>query len=193
MAYPLRWFVPNTVYEFTTRTIQERFLLRPSPLVRRIVLGVLARGLFFYPAVRLYAFAFLSNHWHAMLSSSDGEQLAEFMGYVNGNVSRELGRIHRWRGTLWGRRTRPIPILDDESMIARLRYILAQGVKEGLVERPEEWPGATSTPWLLGEELIGIWTAISSDERVDAAPIPIRRSTPSSIRCRCRRCLAGPR
>lgn len=157
MAHPLRWFVPNTVYEFTTRTIQERFLLRPSTFVRSIVLGVIARGLQYYPAVEMHAFAFLSNHWHAMLSSSDGAELAAFMGYVNGNVARELGRIHAWQGRLWGRRARPIPILDDESMVARFRYLLSQGVKEGLVERPEDWPGATSTPWLLGEKLVGIW------------------------------------
>jgi hypothetical protein len=157
MPHPLRWFVPRTVYEFTTRTLQERFLLRPSAHVREIVLGVIARGLLLYPAVQMHAFAFLSNHWHAMLSSADGAQLAHFMGYANSNVAKELGRIHGWAARLWARRARPIPILDEESMVARLRYILAQGVKEGLVERPEEWPGATSTPWLLGEELVGVW------------------------------------
>jgi hypothetical protein len=157
MAHPLRWFVPDTVYEYTTRTIQERFLLRPSAQVRALVLGIVARGLLFYPAVRMHAFAFLSNHWHTLVSSSCGEQLAAFMGYVNGNVAQEIGRIHGWRGRFWARRTRAISVLDDAALIDRLRYLLAQGVKEGLVARPEDWPGATSTPWLLGEELVGIW------------------------------------
>jgi hypothetical protein len=157
MAHPLRWFVPNTVYEFTSRTIQERFLLRPSVKARELVLGVIARGLLLYPAVQMHAFAFLSNHWHTMLSSSCGAQMSAFMGYVNSNVAREMGRLHRWRGRFWARRTRPIPILDEASMIERLRYLLAQGVKEGLVAHPEQWPGATSTPWLLGNELVGVW------------------------------------
>jgi hypothetical protein len=119
----------------------------------------------------LHAFAFLSNHWHAMLSTLDGAQLADFMGFVNGNLAKELGSVHGWKGKLWGRRTRPIPILDEDAMIARLRYILAQGVKEGLVERPEQWPGATSTPWLLGDKLVGTW--ICRDEETRA----LRRSS----------------
>jgi len=157
MGYPLRWFVPRVVYEVTTRTIQERFLLRPSAEARDLILGVLGRGLALYPAVALYAFAFLSNHGHLMISSTDGEQLAQFIGYVNGNIAREMGRLHGWRGPFWGRRCRPIPILDDDALVGRLKYILAQGVKEGLVVRPEAWPGATSTAGLLGERLVGRW------------------------------------
>ena len=69
-----------------------------------------------------------------------------------------MGRLHDWRGPLWGRRHRPIPILDDEALIARLRYVVAQGVKEGLVATPTEWPGATAVPGLVGDmELEGTW------------------------------------
>ena len=34
--------------------------------------------------------------------------------------------------------------------MGRLRYVLAHGVKEGLVERSAEWPGLTCLPQLLG-------------------------------------------
>jgi hypothetical protein len=34
--------------------------------------------------------------------------------------------------------------------VGRLRYVLAHGVKEGLVERSAEWPGLTCLPQLLG-------------------------------------------
>ena len=157
VAHPLRWFIPGLVYEFTTSTIQNRFLLRPGGNTRELILGVLARALALYPAVSLHAFAFLSNHYHLMASSTDGAQLASWIGYVNSNIARELGRVHGWRGPFWGRRTRPIPIVDEDALVARLRYILSQGVKEGLVERPEQWPGATSTPWLLGGRMQGLW------------------------------------
>ena len=42
------------------------------------------------------------------------------------------------------------PVLDDTALVGRLRYVLAHGVKEGLVERSAEWPGLTCLPQLLG-------------------------------------------
>jgi hypothetical protein len=41
-------------------------------------------------------------------------------------------------------------VLDDEALVGRLRYVLAHGVKEGLVEKSAEWPGLTCLPQLLG-------------------------------------------
>ncbi len=158
MAQPLRWYQPDVIYEATTRTIQERFLLRPSEESRALILGVIARAMLLYTTVRVYAFTFLSNHYHLLVSASHPEELALFFGFVNGNISREMGRIHGWKGSLWGRRVRPTPILDPEAAVARLRYVLSNGVKEGLVSSPREWPGATSVHGLLGDmRLEGTW------------------------------------
>ncbi len=41
-------------------------------------------------------------------------------------------------------------MLDDTALVGRLRYVLAHGVKEGLVQRSAEWPGLTCLPQLLG-------------------------------------------
>jgi REP element-mobilizing transposase RayT len=180
MGHPLRWYLPKVVYEMTSRTIQERFLLRPDTQVRILVLGVMARGKLLYPAVHIHAFAFLSNHYHLLASAEDGQQLALFIGYINGNIGREIGAIHAWRGPFWGRRARAIPILDDEAMVARLRYVLSQGVKEGLVDRPEQWPGATSTPWLLGGELEGTWIFRDVERRARRRPVAPDPSTYTS-------------
>jgi hypothetical protein len=158
MGHPLRWFLPDVIYETTIRTVQERFLLRPTPACRDAILGVIGRAQALYPTVRLYAFVFLSNHSHMLLSADDGGTLAAFIGYVNGNIAREMGRIHDWSGPVWGRRYRPIPVLDDDALLARLRYVLGQGVKEGLVASPRDWPGATAVPALLGNmQLEGTW------------------------------------
>lgn len=158
MGHPLRWFLPGVIYETTIRTIQERFLLRPSAACREAVLGVLGRAQVLYPTVRLYAFVYLSNHAHLLVSADDGDRLASFLGFVNGNVARAVGRLHDWSGPVWGRRHRPIPILDDDAVVVRLRYLVAQGVKEGLVKSPLRWPGASSTPGLVGDmKLEGTW------------------------------------
>ena len=176
MGYPLRWFIPDVMYEVTTRTIQERYLLAPSSGARELVLGVLGRGLALYSAVRLHAFAYLSNHCHLLVSSSDGRAFALFLGYVNSNVAREMGRLHDWRGPFWGSRGRPIPILDESAAIERLRYVMSQGVKEGLVADPIDWPGATSIGGLIGPmQLEGLWVDRDLETRARRSVRPIPR------------------
>ncbi len=151
MGHPLRWYLPGVVYEVTSRTIQELMLIRPTPRSRAIIHGVLSRALVLFPEVFLHAFTYLSNHFHLLASTHDGAQLAAFLGYVNGNVAREMGRLHGWKGPFWARRPRVIPIVDDDAIIARLRYVMANGVKEGLVATPLDWPGASSTSGLVGD------------------------------------------
>ena len=118
-------------------------MLRPGVVERDLILGVLGRGLALYAQVMLHAFVYLSNHMHMLLSAKDPSQLAPFIGYVNGNVARLIGRRHGWTGPFWASRAHVIPVLDDASAEGRLRYILSHGVKEGLVPRPEDWPGAS--------------------------------------------------
>jgi hypothetical protein len=157
MGHALRWFLPDTVYEITTRTIQGRMLLRPGEKLRRRIVGILARGQNFYD-VKIYDFAVLSNHWQILLSAASGEALASFMGYVNSNIARECGRAHQWDGPFWGRRCRPIPCIDDAATLDRLKYCVAQGVKEGLVDHPLDWPGACGRSGLVGDmTLDGEW------------------------------------
>jgi hypothetical protein len=52
-----------------------------------------------------------------------------------------VGRLHRWKGPFWQRRFSCETVLDAEAELGRLRYILAHGVKEGLVAHPSDWPG----------------------------------------------------
>ena len=99
--------------------------------------------------IRLYAFTFASNHFH-LLVWARGAALAGFMQYLRANLSRKVGRLVDWSGGFWERRYSAEPVLDDEALVGRLRYVLAHGVKEGLVERSTEWPGLTCLPQLLG-------------------------------------------
>jgi REP element-mobilizing transposase RayT len=112
----------------------------------------------YFTSVRVHAFIFLSNHCHLLISATQSEQLAPFLGFVFGNSSREMGRLHDWSGPLWGQPCSVIPILDEAAQINRLRYLLSNGVKEGLVASPREWPGATAVDGLLGNmRVMGTW------------------------------------
>jgi hypothetical protein len=54
--------------EVTCRTIQGRFLLKPSDELREIVIGTLSRAQRLYP-VDIHAFVFMSNHYRAPRSA----------------------------------------------------------------------------------------------------------------------------
>ena len=153
-----RWVPPGSLVEVTSRTVHGRFLLRPSRDLNEIVQGILARAAARYD-VEICAFIALSNHMHLLLVPADAEQLGLFMGYVNANLAKEAGRLHRWREKFWGRRYSHVVLSNEpEAHEQRLRYLLEQGCKENLVRRPEDWPGASSTQALLaGQAVRGVW------------------------------------
>jgi len=160
MGRPIRYLPPegSGLVEVTCRTIQGRFLLTPSNELNEIILGALGRAQQLY-RVGIIAFAFASNHFHLLLRVESTRQLALFMGHFNSNLAREAGRLVRWREKFWGRRYQAIPISDEEAaQVERLRYVLAHGCKEGLVERLRDWPGVSAVRPLLEEEsLEGYW------------------------------------
>jgi REP element-mobilizing transposase RayT len=147
------------VIEVTCRTVHGRPLLHPSLRLNRLAIGVLARAQRRYD-MHIHAFCFMSNHYHLLLTARDASQLARFMNFVQSNLAREAGRLAGWRERFWGRRYQAIPVSDEAAaQMLRLRYILTQGCKEGLVARPELWRGAQCVRQLVnGEhELTGKW------------------------------------
>ncbi len=144
--------------EVTCRTLQGRFLLRPSPQVNEIILGILARAQRLYP-LKIHYFVVMSNHMHLLVTPSDQKQLSDFMGYAKSNIAREIGRVVGWKEKIWGIRYRGIPVSTEESaQVGRLRYLLSHGLKEGLVDHPAKWPGLHPLDALLeGKPLVGQW------------------------------------
>lgn len=138
MSRKLRYVPPKSgLFEITTRSVQGRFLLKPSAELNTIILGVLGRAQRLYP-VEIHAFAFLSNHYHMLLSVDTARQLSAFMGYFNGNLGKEVLRhVEGWSDKTWSRRFQAIWVPPHEyEQVDRLRYTLAQGAKDGLVASP---------------------------------------------------------
>jgi hypothetical protein len=157
MPRPLRFVPANSLVEITTRTLQGRLLLRPSPELTDIILGVIGKAQDLYK-MSIHAFVVLGTHAHFLLSPPSAEKLARFMQFVNANIAKEAGRLHQWRERLWSRRYRCILIVDEEAAHARLRYLLGHGAKEGLVGKPADWPGPNCVAALTtGALLRGTW------------------------------------
>jgi REP element-mobilizing transposase RayT len=166
---PLRFIPEGCLVEVTTRTLQGRLLLKPSPQLNNLALGVIGKAQDTY-RMTIHAFVVASNHVHFLLSPTSAQQLARFMQFVNANVAKEVARLHNWPERVWSRRYRAIPVIDDNAAHARIRYQLAHGAKEGLVAKAGDWPGLNCIATLThGDLLRGTWHDRSAEYRAAAA------------------------
>jgi len=159
MARKLRYIPdPRTLVFITCRTVQGRFLFRPGPELNDLVLGVLGRCQRNHD-LTLCAVTTLSSHLHILAVVEDAQQIAGFMRDVKSKLAREVNRLTGWQGHVFERRYDLAVVTEEErAQIERLSYILANGVKENLVERVRDWPGVQSGRALLdGEPLAGHW------------------------------------
>jgi hypothetical protein len=154
----LRFHPAGHLVEVTSRTIHGRLLLRPGALFNEIVVGILGRAQVLF-SMEVQFVSVLSNHYHLLLLPRNHQQLSGFMAYLNGNLAKEVGRLYGWKEKVWGRRYQAIVVSDEEkAQIDRLRYLLAQGVKEALVAQVGDWPGPDFLGALLqGTPLHGTW------------------------------------
>lgn len=155
-------FIPENqdgvLVEVSCRTIRALALMRPSRRLREITIGVLGRALEISP-LEVCALSCLSNHYHALLVVHDQQQLTRFMHHFQSNLAREVGRHVGWFGPVWSRRYDAMVVTDEpQAQWSRLKYVLSNSVKEGLVESPLEWTGAHSAGALVhGEPMEGYW------------------------------------
>ena len=188
-----RFVPPNSLQHVTDVTFQNRRFLRPSKDVNERILGVLGRAQKKYE-MEIHGLAVASTHWHFLLRPRDAAHLSSFMCFVKTNVSKEIGnKLLGWKGTIFDGRYHSTTVSDEaEDQVAVLRYILAHGPKELLVDSVAEWPGAHSAvPTIKGEELVGTWfdrtsgydsrarngepfgdEAFATEERVTISPLP---------------------
>jgi len=160
-----RYLAYRQLVEVTVVVYQNRHLLRPSPEVNDLFVGIVAYAQRKFGMV-VNSLTALSTHWHALCRPRDAEHLADFMELVNCNLSKEIGtRLHGWPGAMWETRYKMVPITDEPAaQIDRLRYQLAAGVKENLVDKAEDWPGVHSAKALkTGEALVGHWYSRSKE------------------------------
>ena len=179
-----RYVPANSLQHVTDTTFQGRFLLRPSEELTERFLGVLGRAQRLY-GMPICGVAVMSSHYHLLVRPRDGEHLAGFMCFFKANLSKEVGgRMLAWEGTFFDGRFHNTTVSDEaEAQVRILRYLLAQGTKEFLVERVLDWPGVHCARHLIdGTPMVGRWfdrseegkvgEEVGSVERVVLSPLP---------------------
>ena len=140
-----RRHVPEPMlFELTCQTLQNYYLLQTSPQIRNIILGVLARAQRL-ARVTIHDFVFMMTHYHILATFENEAQMEKFANFLNSKLATKINRALGRRGIFWDSRYAAIPITNEEAaQAARLRYLLSHGVKEGLVARPQDWPGVNT-------------------------------------------------
>ena len=140
MSRPLRFIRSWQPVEITSRTLQGRFLLKPSPRLNALIAGIIAIAKSRHE-IHIYNLVFLSNHFHMIVAAPSAPVLSSFMCFVMGNIAREAGRLHDWSGPFWSRRHTSLNILDEPTLLERMRYVFENGCKEVLVPPPADLSG----------------------------------------------------
>jgi REP element-mobilizing transposase RayT len=165
-------YVPEggALVEVTYRTVQGRFLLRPSQPVNDTVVGALARALAHSPEIGLVGIVVLSNHLHLLLRVESQEHLSTLMERFASKCAYEINKLQGWEGSVFSSRYRSICVTHEAAaQIERLEYLLSNSVKEHLVAKVEQWPGIHFGKTLLeGREwLVGKWINRTKKRRLE--------------------------
>jgi REP element-mobilizing transposase RayT len=149
---------PRTLVSITNRTLQGRYLLRPGPSFNDLFLGILGKAQRQHET-DIAAVTVLSNHIHLLLIVDDAQEVSGFMRDLQSKLAREVNGMTGWKGPVFEHRYNMTVVTGEEpAQVERLKYVLANGVKENLVERVCQWPGVHSAEALMhGTPLEGHW------------------------------------
>jgi REP element-mobilizing transposase RayT len=144
-----RCVVPNTIYLLTRRCSERRFFLLPEPavtLVFEYLLGLLSKQY----EIQIHAYVVMSNHYHLVVTDTVG-RLPDFQRDLNSLLARAINRHWKRREAFWDRESYSgVKLLEDQDVVLKMAYTLANPVKARLVNRANEWDGATSAKMVFG-------------------------------------------
>jgi REP element-mobilizing transposase RayT len=138
-----RPIVPGRTYLVTRRCTQREHLLRPDPEVTQIYEYCLGEAAQRHDIV-LHAWTALSNHHHVVVTDTKGK-LPAFLERLHKMVAKAMNaRLGRSENFWAAEQASAVYLVEADDRLRKLVYVLANPVRHHLVERVEDWPGATS-------------------------------------------------
>lgn len=142
MSLPRR-IVAGGAYMVTRRCTQRQFLLRPDPDTTNAFIYCLTLAA---ERARIQVVAFLahSNHHHTIVVDPEG-RLPEFLEAFHKLLAKHQNALRgRWENFWAAEATSVVELVGSDDVLAKVIYALTNPVKDHLVERAEQWPGASS-------------------------------------------------
>ena len=101
--------------------------------------------------VAVWAYCFMPNHVHLILTPSDGAGLALALSRTHGRYAGYFNARARQTGHLFQGRFGSVA-MDEDHLMAAARYIALNPVRARLVERAQDWPHSSVRAHLAGRD-----------------------------------------
>ena len=150
MPRPRRNTNPKYFRLVTIRTENAKLFMVPSKELNQIVGGVIAKYQQKY-GITLYAYIFLSNHYHLLLRAPKAN-LWRFEQAVNREIAKRVNRYRNREGHFWARRYDEQIVVKKADVLSALLYIVCNAVKHKLIDSPYKWPGISCIKQLLTQK-----------------------------------------
>lgn len=89
--------------------------------------------------VDLLAYCLMPNHVHLILLPHREESLSRLLRRTHARYARRINLKYGWQGHLWQERFHSF-VMDEEHLLAAVRYVELNPVRAGLCQHPDEWP-----------------------------------------------------
>ncbi|MBT7952847.1 MAG: transposase [Gammaproteobacteria bacterium] len=101
--------------------------------------------------VEVLAYCLMPNHVHLVVVPRRDDSLASFFSEAHRRYTRRINFREGWRGHLWQERFHSF-VMDEQYLLATVRYIELNPVRARLCDRPEEWTWSSVHAHLAGKD-----------------------------------------
>jgi len=148
-----RQVVPGWMYMLTRRCTQRQFLLRPDPQTNNAFIYCLAEAAARFDIEVILPVA-MSNHHHTNLYDRYGNVI-EFVEHFHKMLAKCMNAFRgRWENFWSSESVSIVRLVDVADAIDKIVYAATNPVKDGLVERAQDWPGVNGLSALLDRRVL---------------------------------------
>jgi putative transposase len=145
-----RRIVPGETYFITRRCSRREYLLRPDAVTNAVFDYCLAEAAARF-GIGLIAWQAMSNHYHAVVHDPKG-RLPAFLEHFHKMVAKTMNERWGRSENFWSsEETCVTRLVSNNDIFEKVVYTLCNPVAADLVDRVNDWPGASSLGYFSGK------------------------------------------